>query len=74
MVLGRPLVAPPPTTALGGLIGHLTDKTKRDFQPSNVNFGLLPPIPQRMNKKDRPAFHVNRALGDLEAWRREAGL
>ena len=74
LVLGRPLVSPPATTALGGLIGHLTDKTKRDFQPSNINFGLLPPIPQRMNKKDRPVFHVRRALDDLDAWLREAGL
>ena len=51
-VLGRPLVPPPPTTAIGALINHITgghieaiDAGPRSFQPMNVNFGLFPPIP-----------------------------
>jgi methylenetetrahydrofolate--tRNA-(uracil-5-)-methyltransferase len=45
---GETLSAPPPTTALGALIshvtgGHITDG-KASFQPMNVNFGLFPPI------------------------------
>src|SRR5215216_5766340 len=46
--LGRPLDAPPPTTALGALVGHITgghlDTGKGSFQPMNINYGLLPPI------------------------------
>ena len=46
--LGRPLVAPPPTTALGALIGHITgghlDAGSGSFQPMNINYGLLPPL------------------------------
>ena len=68
---GRPLVTPPPTTALGGLIAHLTDQSVRIFQPSNVNFGLLPPAPKKVRKKERAEFHVHRALDDLEAWLKE---
>jgi methylenetetrahydrofolate--tRNA-(uracil-5-)-methyltransferase len=42
---------PPPTTALGALLGHVTgghietiDAGPRSFQPMNVNFGLFPPL------------------------------
>jgi len=42
---------PPPTTAHGALIGHITgghietiDSGPRSFQPMNVNFGLFPPL------------------------------
>ena len=51
--LGLPLDAPPPTTAFGALLGHITgghigvagdENTKRSFQPMNVNFGLFPPV------------------------------
>jgi methylenetetrahydrofolate--tRNA-(uracil-5-)-methyltransferase len=43
--------APPPTTALGALLVHITgghidtvDAGPRSFQPMNVNFGLFPPV------------------------------
>jgi len=49
--LGEPMVAPPPTTAHGALLGHITgghvetiDAGPRSFQPMNVNFGLFPPL------------------------------
>src|ERR1700676_4924991 len=49
--LGATPALPPPTTAHGALIGHITgghietiDKGPRSFQPMNVNFGLLPPL------------------------------
>jgi methylenetetrahydrofolate--tRNA-(uracil-5-)-methyltransferase len=48
--LGRPCSLPPPTTALGALIGHITGghlsvetgSEARSFQPMNINYGLLP--------------------------------
>ncbi len=50
-ILGRSLEPPPPTTAMGALINHITgghieliDAGPRSFQPMNVNFGLFPPI------------------------------
>jgi methylenetetrahydrofolate--tRNA-(uracil-5-)-methyltransferase len=49
--LGETPALPPPTTAHGALIGHITgghietiDKGPRSFQPMNINFGLLPPL------------------------------
>ena len=49
--LGEPLALPPPTTAHGALLGHITgghietiDAGPRSFQPMNVNFGLFPPL------------------------------
>ena len=71
LALGRPLITPPPTTALGALVSHLTDETARNFQPSNVNFGLMPPAPRGVRKKDRPGFYSGRARTDLEAWLHE---
>jgi methylenetetrahydrofolate--tRNA-(uracil-5-)-methyltransferase len=48
---GEPLVLPPPTTAHGALLAHITgghietiDAGPRSFQPMNVNFGLFPPL------------------------------
>ncbi|MEW6020311.1 MAG: methylenetetrahydrofolate--tRNA-(uracil(54)-C(5))-methyltransferase (FADH(2)-oxidizing) TrmFO, partial [Pseudomonadota bacterium] len=46
--LGRALAPPPATTAMGGLIGHITgghlDGGAGSFQPMNINYGLLPPL------------------------------
>jgi methylenetetrahydrofolate--tRNA-(uracil-5-)-methyltransferase len=49
--LGEALSPPPPTTAIGALLNHITgghieaiDVGPRSFQPMNVNFGLFPPI------------------------------
>ncbi len=50
--LGEAIVLPPPTTALGAVLGHITaghleahdEPGKRSFQPMNVNFGLFPPM------------------------------
>ncbi|EXL08818.1 methylenetetrahydrofolate--tRNA-(uracil(54)-C(5))-methyltransferase (FADH(2)-oxidizing) TrmFO [Aquamicrobium defluvii] len=50
--LGRPLSAPPLTTAFGALLNHITgghivsddEPGKRSFQPMNINFGLFPPV------------------------------
>ncbi|TWG60771.1 methylenetetrahydrofolate--tRNA-(uracil(54)-C(5))-methyltransferase (FADH(2)-oxidizing) TrmFO [Aminobacter sp. J44] len=50
--LGKDIKPPPPTTAFGALLGHITgghivsddEPGKRSFQPMNVNFGLFPPL------------------------------
>ena len=51
---GKMILAPPPTTAHGALLAHITgghlevddDATarSRSYQPMNINFGLLPPL------------------------------
>ncbi len=34
----------------------------------NVNFGLLPPLPERLQKKAKKEMMARRALADMEAW------
>jgi methylenetetrahydrofolate--tRNA-(uracil-5-)-methyltransferase len=66
---GATITAPPPTTALGALLGHITGGAAAEtFQPMNVNFGLFPPLPGRARGWDRKRLMTARALKDLEAW------
>jgi methylenetetrahydrofolate--tRNA-(uracil-5-)-methyltransferase len=55
--LGERLPLPPPTTAHGALLGHITgghvetiDAGPRSYQPMNINFGLFPPLTQSLDK------------------------
>jgi len=70
-VLGRAAVPPPPTTAFGALLGHITGGADaKTFQPMNVNFGLFPEFPKsaKIRGKDRKQAMSRRALEDLAAW------
>ena len=71
--LGRSIDRPPPTTAHGALLDHITGGASAStFQPMNINFGLLPPLPpvagKKVKKKERKPALSARALADLEAW------
>ena len=67
LLKGLELFTPPVTTALGGLVSHLQNRETKNFQPSNVNFGLLPPLGKKLRKKDRGRALARRALADLMA-------
>ncbi len=54
-MLGDALSSPPPTTAHGALLNHITgghvetiDAGPRSYQPMNINFGLFPPFEQAL--------------------------
>jgi len=56
--LGQSLAPPPPTTAHGALLNHITgghietvDAGPRSFQPMNINFGLFPPLTNPPTRK-----------------------
>ncbi|MGH6671593.1 MAG: methylenetetrahydrofolate--tRNA-(uracil(54)-C(5))-methyltransferase (FADH(2)-oxidizing) TrmFO [Xanthobacteraceae bacterium] len=77
--LGEAPRQPPPTTAHGALLGHITgghietiNAGARSFQPMNVNFGLFPPLASvaaRGAKKDSQKQALcARARTDLELW------
>jgi len=81
---GERLAAPPATTAMGALVGHITGGHLAggagSFQPMNINYGLLPPMDEaprgedgrRLGKRDRVRAKkravAERALADLAAW------
>ncbi len=69
---GRPLGPPPPETATGALLAHITGGADaRTFQPMNVNFGLFPPIEAkggRRGRKDRYRAYTDRAKAAFGAW------
>jgi methylenetetrahydrofolate--tRNA-(uracil-5-)-methyltransferase len=73
--LGQAPLLPPPTTAHGALLNHITgghietiDAGARSFQPMNVNFGLFPPLAAGVRRGARKAAICARALADLETW------
>jgi len=66
---GENLAPPPPTTALGALLTHITTGADAEtFQPMNVNFGLFPPLDTRTRGKDRKKAMAHRALADFDSW------
>jgi methylenetetrahydrofolate--tRNA-(uracil-5-)-methyltransferase len=66
---GRAAPLPPPTTAFGALLAHITGGAdEKTFQPMNVNFGLFPPLEKKVKGKDRKQAMSDRALADLAAW------
>ncbi len=63
--LGEALLSPPPTTAHGALLAHITgghietiDAGPSSFQPMNINFGLFPPMaePASFDRDDARKF------------------
>jgi methylenetetrahydrofolate--tRNA-(uracil-5-)-methyltransferase len=71
--LDRDLPPPPPTTALGALLAHITGGADdRHFQPMNINFGLFPPMADmpggRKGRQTRKPALAARALADLGVW------
>jgi methylenetetrahydrofolate--tRNA-(uracil-5-)-methyltransferase len=82
--LRRTLEPPPPSTALGALLAHVTGghigDGKGSFQPMNINFGLFPPIEapargpdgKKLKGEDRgrakKLAQAERALADIARW------
>jgi methylenetetrahydrofolate--tRNA-(uracil-5-)-methyltransferase len=74
LMTGESPVTPPMTTALGSLLAYITDHERKNFQPMNVNFGLISPLARRLRGKAKKEMMSRRALADLSAWAEEHGL
>jgi methylenetetrahydrofolate--tRNA-(uracil-5-)-methyltransferase len=64
----------PRETALGSLVHYITSASPRGYQPANIAFDLLPPLPGeeppafRSDKEARRARQCERALEALQGW------
>ena len=64
----QPIILPE-TTMLGALCHYVTHADLKDFQPMKANFGILPSLGVRINKRERGKAYAKRALDDLaQAW------
>jgi methylenetetrahydrofolate--tRNA-(uracil-5-)-methyltransferase len=70
---GREVGRPPRESALGGLLAHLESEAKH-FQPSNVQFGLMPELGKRAGKKKRKELYMRRGREAFAAWLETVGI
>jgi methylenetetrahydrofolate--tRNA-(uracil-5-)-methyltransferase len=67
---GMPALIPPPTTAMGALVHYITHSLAVPFQPMNINFGLFPPLSGKSRGRQKRLLFAERALRDLEEWKK----
>ena len=65
---GLTLPGPDPVTGMGAMLHHLKVDKGSKFQPSNLNFGLFPPLGKRYPKKERGSIYVERATKEYKEW------
>src|SRR5688572_3937174 len=64
---------PPRTTAIGALAYYVSHADPRNYQPTNITFGIMPPPDsppgrRKLGKADRKQATSERALAALDAW------
>jgi methylenetetrahydrofolate--tRNA-(uracil-5-)-methyltransferase len=68
---GLERLPPPPETAHGGLLRHLSEGDPNNFQPSNVTWGLMSTPPEAAairGRRARREAHAERALSLIREW------
>ena len=59
----------PASTAMGAIARYISSSESSNYQPTNIAFGLLPPLQRTIrDKRQKKAALVRRALDDLEAF------
>ena len=78
LVRGEELRVPPRTTAIGALAYYVSHADPRNYQPTNITFGIMEPPPVQAGKKpgraDRKLATSQRALEDLDRWNSSAAF
>jgi methylenetetrahydrofolate--tRNA-(uracil-5-)-methyltransferase len=69
LVRGEEPAAPPRTTAIGAIAYYVSHADARNYQPTNITFGIMPPLdrPPR-GKHERKVAVSERALQELDRW------
>jgi methylenetetrahydrofolate--tRNA-(uracil-5-)-methyltransferase len=66
---GEAVSAMPRTTAMGALAFYVSHANPAHYEPSNITFGIMEPLPNApRNKQARKIALSDRALADLGAW------
>jgi methylenetetrahydrofolate--tRNA-(uracil-5-)-methyltransferase len=73
LALGHPVSVPPRTTAVGALGYYVSHADPHNYQPANITFGIMEPLPPGSADGRRPRLARNtalatRALDDLRRW------
>jgi methylenetetrahydrofolate--tRNA-(uracil-5-)-methyltransferase len=64
---GEELLVFPQETALGSMAQYITTADPKHFQPMNANFGLFPPLPDRIrNKREKYEKLADRAIETIQ--------
>src|SRR5687767_10134656 len=76
---GQPVLRAPSSSATGALCRYVSNVETKNFQPVNITFGLLEPLPVELrkkyrNKRERHMVQVDRALSDWDEWIRSMTL
>lgn len=75
LVLGLAPLVLPDTTMMGALFGFISSADRKHFQPMPPNFGIFPPLPERIrSKQERYAAYRDRSLSTLAEWQRNHKL
>ena len=68
LVANESLPLPPPQTALGAMLNHVTHAEVKTFQPMNINFGIFPTPDTHLKGAERKKLYSTRALFALDEW------
>lgn len=76
---GQEMLTAPATSAIGALCRYVSNVETKNFQPVNITFGLLEPLPPELRKKyrrkrERHEVQVELALRDWDQWIGTAGV
>ncbi|MEL6439934.1 MAG: FADH(2)-oxidizing methylenetetrahydrofolate--tRNA-(uracil(54)-C(5))-methyltransferase TrmFO [Cyanobacteria bacterium J06621_8] len=69
LALGQSPLTMPATTMMGALFEFISSASSKHFQPMPPNFGIIPPLPEKVkNKRERYGKYRDRSLADLASW------
>ena len=78
LVRGEEPRVPPRTTAIGALAYYVSHADPRNYQPTNITFGIMASPParegRRLGRADRKLATSQRALDDLDRWNSSAAF
>jgi methylenetetrahydrofolate--tRNA-(uracil-5-)-methyltransferase len=73
LALGLEPSVPPPESMLGALVRFLASAQPENFQPMSANWGLVPPVEGRMDKRAKREVMFHRGLSAFQEWLKSVG-